>query len=429
VSTDPTEESFRASPLFQELERHAKEEDWDSFESEAKRHHFVPRFVLARFARRTDRGDVLFQLNVDSGTPNRIRPEDAASRRHFYRFDYEGRPSNRVEGFLSVVESHAAPALIRLLERPEALQAADRATLSFFFALLDARTPGATDRMAVSSNAIMRMLFTTELADLEKFAATFRELFGEASNETIEEFRQEMLASLKEGRVEFADPRAQALALNMSAAGAAAPVAYQMHWTLLQREGAFITSDRGLAMYDPQPRFPWSGQAWLSSANVEITIPLSSDCCLFIGHGEEGTEVVEVSDEQADGLNLRTYGWADEYIYGHSQELVTRVRRLAKRRPVDIVRPIPQHHVLLLEADPADRSLAKEHVRRGWPAYLRSSGVLHDYVVVGPEMNPVEALARVNGKVRERALRALGRAPHEELLGRAEFEPADLEDG
>jgi hypothetical protein len=428
VATDPTEDAFRASLLFQELERRAAAEDWAGFESEAKRQHFIPRFVLSRFARCDGKREFFFQLDVNSGKASRIAPGQAASRRHFYAIvDEEGQRSNRVEGFLALVESHAAVALDPLLDNPAGLAPADRATLSFFFALLDGRTPGSADRMAVSSSSIMRMLFTTEFADTETFAATYRKLFGDASDDTIEDFRQGLLCDLKEGRVDFADPRAHAFGLNFGAAGAAAPIIYDMHWTLLRRPAAFITSDRGVAMYDPKPRFPWSGQAWVSSPNVQVTIPLSSDCCLLLDHREQATEVVDVDEQTAGAINLRTYGWAGDYIYGQSQELVAHVRRLAKQRPGEIVRPIPQHHVLLLETDPGDRSLADEHRRRGWPPYLVSEGVLHDYVVVGPENNPVEAMNQVNAKVRERARERIGLAKNKELPGRAEFEPAGLD--
>lgn len=428
MATGPTEAAFRASPLFEELERRAITEDWTGFETEAKRQHFIPRFLLSNFARNDGKGDLLFQLDIRSGKPNRVAPEQAASRRYFYAIlDEEGQRTNRVEGFLALVESHAAPALARLFDDPATLTPGDRATLSFFFALLDGRTPGSTEQTAVSSNAIMQMMFTNEFADTAKFAATYRKLFGEATDEVIEEFRQRVLRDLEEGRIEFSDPRAQAFGLNFNAAGAAASIVYDMHWTLLRRPAAFITSDRGLAMHDPKPRFPWSGQRWLSSPNVQVTITLASDCCLLLDHREQATEVVDIDEDTADGINLRTYGWAGDYIYGHSQELVAHVRRLAKQRPDAVVRPIPHHQVLLFEADSDDRSLAEEHRRRGWPPYLTSDDVLHDYVVVGPDHNPVEAMNRVNAKVRERARKRLRVAEDEELRGRAEFEPADLD--
>ena len=70
------------------------------------------------------------------------------------------------------------------------------------------------------------------------------------------------------------------------------------------------------------------------------------------------------------------------------------------------MRPIPQHHVLLFEADPDDRSLADEHRRRGWPPYLVPGGVRHDYVAEAAGEYVLTASFCCE-PARERALRAI----------------------
>ena len=55
-----------------------------------------------------------------------------------------------------------------------------------------------------------------------------------------------------------------ALDLLQEAVGDTFQIIFQLRWELLEAEGgAFLNSDRGLAMHDPAPRYPWSGQAWL----------------------------------------------------------------------------------------------------------------------------------------------------------------------
>jgi hypothetical protein len=107
-----------------------------------------------------------------------------------------------------------------------------------------------------------------------------------------------------------------------------------------------------------------------------------------------------------DTVNLRMYGWATDFIYGHSQEAVTHVRRLAKRRPGEIARPRPTYHMILVDYDPTDASLAQDHLRRGWPPYLTHDGVRQDYIVVGVDGTPVEAGARASRLARQRTVRA-----------------------
>ena len=425
----PLEAAFRASPLFQELERINEQEEPSYFESQAKRQHFVPRLMLKRFARQDGKRFVFYQLDVRTDTPKLTTIEDAASRRYFYALTNEdGTRNNRVEGFLALVEKHAAGALDRFLADPEALDDADRATLSFFFALLDPRTPDGNERMEPLNNNSMQMFLATDFADAEGFANTYRHLFADDSDEEIEAFRERTLQMLESGEISFADPKAQALRLGILGASAAAYVVFQMSWTLLRRPGAFITSDRGLAMHDPTPTYPWSGQAWGSSATVEVAIPLTSDVCLVLHFDPARPLVEDVSQDVADTINLRMYGWATGYIYGFSQELVAAVRRLAKSRPRDIVRPIPHHQVLLLEADPADTSIADANARRGWPRYLISGGLRHDYFVIGSDDNAAEVSARVSRLVQERASRKLGLPPGERPPGGGSIEPMDAFD-
>jgi hypothetical protein len=422
-------EIFAATPLLKEMEKIVAAGDYSVFESEAKRQHFIPRFYLKRFSRERDGRDYLFQLDVDSGQPRRIQPEQAASRRYFYAaLDDEGNRSNRLEGFLALVESHTAPALERLLAEPEQLSDSDRATIAFFFALLDARTPGGTERGADLADTTMRMMFANSFSEAASFAKKYRELFGDATDDEIEEFRRRTLEMLRNGQVGYSNPRTAALSLTFSVSGEVAAYIFDMHWTLLTSdEPSFVTSDRGLAMFDPEPESPWSGNSWRSSRRAQTTIPLSSSACLLIEPAETDLDVATIAADDVEAINLRTYGWAGDYIYGETQDVVAAVRRAAKRRPADIARPKPNHQVVVLETDSSDDSLAEAHRRRGWPPYLVVDGEPHDYVVIGPEGDPVGTMERVTDIVKERARRALGLGPDDPLPGEPGFDPISLD--
>ena len=404
-TVDRVDQAFRASALFQDLEAI---DDVARFDSSAKRQHFVSRFLLARFSDDSRPGQ-FFQLDTNTGQPRRVAIDGAASRRYFYAIvGDDGTRHSRVEGFLAIVESHAAPALDRLLRNTSSLSDADRATLSFFFALLDQRTPAGTERLTDASDTILRMLFTAEAAESEPFARHYREVIGEARDEEIEELRHYMLEGLAAGRVGLRDPRANAFQLALGNAGSLAQEIFQLSWTLLTADSAFVSSDRGLAMHDPSPRFPWGGVGWRSSPSAETMIPLSSDVCLVTKQGNCESGSSEASAELVDTINLRMYGWADQFIFGHSQALVTDVRRLAKLRPRRVPHPQPPAQVVILEAAPSDTSLADVHRAKGWPPYLIADGTLHDYVVIGREGDPVSVTKEIVRKAKERSLQ---RAP------------------
>jgi Protein of unknown function (DUF4238) len=189
VVADLVEASFRASPLFQELESIIECDDWGRFDrSKAKRQHFIPLFLLSRFTSLGRNGNErLCQLDVRTGRPRWVGPQTAASRRHFYAIDNERGDKNRLEAFLALVEGHAAPALARLLEAPGEFSDADRATLCFFLALMNARTPGAIHRTQSMSKVLMKAMLGTQLSDSEVFARDYRKhVDGDESDEELE---------------------------------------------------------------------------------------------------------------------------------------------------------------------------------------------------------------------------------------------------
>lgn len=50
----------------------------------------------------------------------------------------------------------------------------------------------------------------------------------------------------------------------------------------------------------------------------------------MLDHREQATEVADAEEREADAINLRTYGWAGDYIYGHSQDLARSVSPRAR---------------------------------------------------------------------------------------------------
>jgi hypothetical protein len=305
---------------------------------------------------------------------------------------------------------------------------ADRATLSFFFAVQAMRTPSAAAQVRSVANIALQTVAGSEFSDKAQFAQLYRAQFGDrASDEEIEAFRIETIQAVREGRVTVEGTTA-ALATGIRHAADQSVLIFDLDWTLLRCSEAFVTSDRAVAMHDPAPPYPWSAQGLLSSLQAETTIPLDAGSCLVLRPLGRGTGEQEISPRDARLLNLRTYGWAERHIYGPSQEAVVAVHRYAKLRPDRVVGPRPQHHVVLIDPDPDDDSFANENQARGWPARLRFDGVDHDYVVIPHEGADPELQARVDRVVEERGRRALGVG--EEAEGRLRtrlIHPLDLD--
>src|SRR5215207_11258824 len=104
--------------------------------NQAKRHHFLRNSCCAGLRRSAVARSGCSEMHTASrGAPRLVDLRAAASRRRLYTaIDEDGEPSNRNEGYLALVESHAAPAIRHLMDDPASLSPAERATISFFVA-------------------------------------------------------------------------------------------------------------------------------------------------------------------------------------------------------------------------------------------------------------------------------------------------------
>jgi hypothetical protein len=97
-----------------------------------------------------------------------------------------------------------------------------------------------------------------------------------------------------------------------------APEVFACAWAIRHAEGSpFIVGDTPVAMYDPTlNRHAARGNGWTSSQLAQTTLPLGRSTCLmirpagpYLSHGTARPGLV-------DEINLRTYVWADQYVYG-----------------------------------------------------------------------------------------------------------------
>jgi hypothetical protein len=412
--------AFDEGPFGQELiQIELGLKSWPS--TSAKRHHFIPRFLLSRFANPDER---LVQLDKRSGAPQAISAKRAASRHHFYTFeDDEGQKSSIIEVIFAMVEDHAAPALERL-EKEGRASDIDRATIALFLAFLWARTPAARERAETLAKETAAGLMASKMNDRKEFMELLRK--READDEEFrmtpseaEKLRKDTLAMLQDGSLSLVDPdggRTTSLLIEI-AHDTSMLMCGAMEWTLMRAHGAeFVTSDRGAASFDPTPQHPWSSHTIYSSPNAETFFPISSDYCLVVSPGEPGLRTLDANRATVMETNLRVYGWADRYIYGRNQEAVTAVRRALKKKPHLAAAPLPHRQVMVIERDPDDDRLAQAHVARGWEPYMietDENGFPRqlDYMVIGEEGNAVEIAMNGDDLVRRRALKAAGYSP------------------
>jgi hypothetical protein len=418
---DHIAEALRATPIFEAFAPMVESGDYSALETEAKRHHYVPQFLLRGFSHSHHGKPHIFQMETGSRkSPYRVGLRSAAVREGLYTLvDEDGTLSNRHEGWLAVIESKAAPTLQHLLDDPATLTDAERMTVAFFAATQWMRTPLAAQQVLALANAAFRTAASEHFSDRGAFAESYRQHFErEASEEEIEQFRQECIAQVRDGRVQVAVHGGGAFPQALRFAVEQVPMLSAFDWVLLRGPGGLITSDRGIAIYDPAPAHPWSSQGFLSSPRVEVTVPLSDTACLLLRPEPIGPalHVQEIDAAAVEVLNLRTLGWAGAHVFGATQETLVAVRKAARRDPLRIVRPKPYCMVYGFEVDPDDDSLAARNERLGYPRrLLDADGVEHDYIVI-PIDKPHPELYALADEIAERRARERAGVPDGEPI-------------
>jgi Protein of unknown function (DUF4238) len=418
--------AMRESPVTSAFMEMSVASDFSALEkNQAKRHHFLPQLLLRRFSFVHEGREGIFQMKATGrGAPRRVGLRSAASRNRLYSvLGEDGELSNRHEGYLALIEDHAAPALRCLLEDPDSLTPGQRATIAFFIAVQTMRTPDAAAQVTAVAQTAFQNVTSEMVSDRAAFAERHRDFFGEGADEAeVEAFRKEIIDSVREEKMRLVGARGAAFAEGLRHAVELVPAIIAFDWTLLRApDGGIITCDRGYAIHDPTPPVPWATQGLLSSENSETTFPLSSDACLLLRPepASAGLSIGEIDSRQVEKINLRTYGWAEEYVFGETQAALVAVRKAARQRPADVVRPQPFSAAILIELDPDDDSLARENLSRGWPAQLTNgNGELRDYVVIPVGEGEGRRRMRVDELVERRARKRAGVGPDDPLPGR-----------
>lgn len=288
--------------------------------TEAKLHHIVPRFILARFADPPTKKGMLCQLDRNSGQTRSVPVPVAAARQRFYAIETtESKRDNRIEALLALSEGPAANALRKLLEDPKALDEEDRIDIALFLVLQTQRTPAALERIERFIQRTAEKVLREELSDPLRFAEMMAPL--DLDSAKLEEQRVKLLESVNRGGLRNENLREEAWGLIVDTWLDAARHPMEMSWILLRSKKVdLITSDTGIGGISVE-------------GVTETTMPLSPDFCLLLHPGPPGLRFVDLDTAGADKINLRAYAWSERFIFGAHQAAVTRVRRMAKRHP------------------------------------------------------------------------------------------------
>jgi hypothetical protein len=142
--------------------------------SNPRRHHFVPRFLLANFTETGDAEGFLHIHDLERGQHRVQRPKEVAHERDFYRVEIVGKDPAGFEKAMGLLEDRAAPIIRSMQETWQLPNGADLVVLIEFAAYLAVRVPKVRKRMLATAERMAKEFFREASASPEQYAASLK---------------------------------------------------------------------------------------------------------------------------------------------------------------------------------------------------------------------------------------------------------------
>ena len=292
-----------------------------------KRGHFVPAFLLRRFAvENRSHGERIYRLDRRTGRCVLADPRTEAAQKHMYRIvDDDGTVCMDAESTLQQVESRTAPVLRKLEQPGVRLSTDERSVLGLFVVIQRLRTP-------FGRSWIKRIDEQLAVAQAEVALRNGEDFNG---RHVGDDDRTELVDLLRSGNLVVESPPSRQTALMFIQWQEMARVLVdQCEWAIARapEDSRFVTSDNPVVHFDPTLRDPRSGLGFASSAYTETTFAVDPSFCIWIRpSGVPRWGDGHVDARSVEEVNLRTYAWAQDALYATTQGVLTDLRALERR--------------------------------------------------------------------------------------------------
>lgn len=302
-----------------------------------KKQHYVPRFLIRRFAvDQTDPASLAYKLDIRTGKPWKVSPASEAKHDWFYRITTDdGEIDDSADELLTRLENDAARVIRSIADVPSREPTVNEIRqLALFIVTLKQRTPEGREQLREADIRTAELTAEVRLSDPQLSV----EMAGIGKSvEEVDRERRQLLQDLRDGRVEFGCPPSREVALMFGAIEEGATfLCTEMSWTcqVAPPGHSFVLSDHPVAHYDPTPKVEGAGAGFASSPNSQTTVPIDRRVVLLLCPSRGWSwRTVRLTPGAVDATNLLVYAQAREAIFGESQALVTGVRRIAKAEP------------------------------------------------------------------------------------------------
>lgn len=316
--------------------------------------HIVPRFHLGRFAMPPGRNGFIYLIEKGRGRNERVHVKRACTAEDFYIVeDKAGNETAVLEDMLQKIESYCALRIDRLVDTGAKPSDNDRLTLAHYVVLTHMRTPRMREHLRWMADTWTLNRFRSTLEADPPWQRMRAAVYTDLSDEEAEALRRKMVRHIDEGNLEVEFLQRYYVVQTMEYLTGQAYMAAEMSWQVMRAPTGteFVIGDHAVSMYDPALAAGPHGNAMASSPYAQTVLPLDRRVAVRLSFDDDKWVDEEVAPELVEEINVRTYAWAVNEVYGSSQERVVGVRELARKKPKLIAKLTPRLGGLLIEND------------------------------------------------------------------------------
>jgi hypothetical protein len=309
-------------------------------ESKPKRHHYVPRWHLRRFAVDPAKARVA-RYSKSADTHLLLPVENAAVIGQYYTWHRDGEADTTVEEGLAMIDGRASEVLPKL-ERGDDLVDTEPNVVAGYLALLHGRVPPMRDGLqnVIETFGALQAEMMFANATPEERQARIEDARKRGLADTEDEYdvlEARIIEQIRNREMKVTMDHIATMGLAAMGAERSIPIIEQMSWMVIEAPpgSEFVISDNPIVVYS-ESTTSYMGAGYLTP-DVEVTMPLSRKHLFLASHLHSFQGRCCVTADAVDHFNSRTWVRAQDYIFASSREVLERVEASlapdVRRRP------------------------------------------------------------------------------------------------
>jgi hypothetical protein len=296
----------------------------DRPEGVARRHHYVPAFLLQGFTPSGHRDDFLWVHDQEQAKTWKSRPDQVGFERDYYRVDLAEVDPNAIEAALAQTEGRISPIVAEVIASHDLPTREAFEALIEFVTLLALRTPYMRNLYESNMTYISKEGVKFFLSSPKLFDQFVEEQRREGNELPPEITREKLLAfAADDDAYKVKIPQTESVQMLLKVWPSLVPVFQARQWSLLftkPDEACLICSDMPVAITPTSPDLkpPYLG---FGLQGTELTVPLGRSTVL-VGSYDIPSITAEIGLDKVRQINRRTRSFAERFLYSPEKGLV-----------------------------------------------------------------------------------------------------------